>query len=85
MLEAFKGLFAFIVIVIFLYTIIRIIIYSIFDKSICLFFIFLSIFDKNIEMGCDYDCKNCPFPECTDEEKKFKRLHHNNNEKKSND
>lgn len=71
MFEAFKGLFAFIVIVIFLYTIIRIIVYS--------------ILNKNIEMGCDCDCKNCPFPECTDEEKIFKRLHYNNDEKKSND
>lgn len=26
---------------------------------------------KNPDMGCTYDCENCPFPECTDEEKKF--------------
>ena len=23
---------------------------------------------KNEDMGCDFDCKNCPFPPCTKEE-----------------
>lgn len=34
---------------------------------------------KNPDMGCTYDCKNCPFPECTDDEKKFMQSRYGDN------
>lgn len=29
---------------------------------------------KNPDMGCTYDCENCPFPECTEVDKEFMHI-----------